>query len=77
MMPVVPMFHVNAWGTPYAAPAAGATLVMPGRHLDGASVANLMNDERVRVSAGVPTVWLGLLAASAQRAANGCTPSGG
>ena len=60
-MPVVPMFHVNGWGSAYAAPAAGAALVMPGRHLDGASVAKLMNDERVTVSAGVPTVWLGLL----------------
>ena len=60
-MPVVPMFHVNGWGTAYAAPAAGAALVMPGRHLDGASVAHLMNDERVTISAGVPTVWLGLL----------------
>ncbi len=61
MMPVVPMFHVNAWGIPYAAPAAGAALVMPGRHLDGASIAALMNDERVTTSAGVPTIWMGLL----------------
>ena len=61
VMPVVPMFHVNGWGTAYAAPAAGAALVMPGRHLDGASVAHLMNEERVVISAGVPTVWLGLL----------------
>ncbi len=60
-LPVVPMFHVNAWGTPYAGPMCGATLVMPGRHLDGASLAGLMNDERVSMSAGVPTVWLGLL----------------
>ncbi len=60
-LPVVPMFHVNAWGTPYAAPMAGASLVMPGRHLDGASVAGLMNEERVTMAAGVPTVWLGLL----------------
>lgn len=60
-LPVVPMFHVNAWGTPYAAPMAGTTLVMPGRHLDGASLAALMNTERVTMSAGVPTVWLGLL----------------
>lgn len=60
-LPVVPMFHVNAWGTPYGAPMVGATLVMPGRHLDGASLAGLMNDERVSMSAGVPTVWLGLL----------------
>ncbi len=61
VMPVVPMFHVNAWGTPFAAPLAGAALVMPGRHLDGASLAALMNEERVTVSAGVPTIWLGLL----------------
>ena len=60
-LPVVPMFHVNAWGTPYAAPMSGAALVMPGRHLDGASLAGLMNDEKVTMSAGVPTVWLGLL----------------
>ncbi len=61
VMPVVPMFHVNAWGIPYAAPMAGASLVMAGRHLDGPSVAALMNDERVTMSAGVPTVWMGLL----------------
>ncbi len=61
VLPVVPMFHVNAWGTPYGAPMVGASLVMPGRHLDGASLAKLMNDERVTISAGVPTVWLGLL----------------
>ena len=61
VMPVVPMFHVNAWGLPFAAPMAGATLVLPGRHLDGASIATLMNEEEVTVSAGVPTIWLGLL----------------
>jgi acyl-CoA synthetase (AMP-forming)/AMP-acid ligase II len=61
VMPVVPMFHVNAWGIPFAAPLVGATLIMPGRHLDGASVAALMNEERVTFSAGVPTIWLGLL----------------
>ena len=61
LLPVVPMFHVNAWGVPFAAPMAGAALVLPGRHLDGASVAALMNQERVTASAGVPTVWLGLL----------------
>lgn len=60
-MPVVPMFHVNGWGTAYAAPAMGAALIMPGRHLDGASLAGLMNAEGVHISAGVPTVWLGLL----------------
>ena len=62
VLPIVPMFHVNAWATPYAAPLAGASLVLPGRHLDGSSVAELMNNERVTFSAGVPTVWMGLLA---------------
>ena len=61
VMPVVPMFHVNAWGIPYAAPMAGASLVMPGRQLDGASVAAIINEERVTFTAGVPTVWMGLL----------------
>ncbi|MGI4955634.1 MAG: long-chain-fatty-acid--CoA ligase [Janthinobacterium lividum] len=61
VMPVVPMFHVNAWGLPYAAPMVGASLVMPGRQLDGPSVHALMNAERVTFSAGVPTVWMGLL----------------
>ncbi len=61
VLPVVPMFHVNAWGLPYAAPAAGSALIMPGRHLDGASLTQLMNDERVTMSAGVPTIWMGLL----------------
>ena len=61
VMPVVPMFHVNGWGVPFACPLVGATLVMPGRHLDGASVAALMNEEQVTSSAGVPTIWLGLL----------------
>ena len=61
VMPVVPMFHVNGWGIPYAAPLVGASLVMPGRHLDGPSVAALMNGERVTTSAGVPTIWMGLL----------------
>src|SRR3954447_15658383 len=61
VLPVVPMFHVNAWGIPYAAALTGATLVLPGRHLDGASMANVLNAERVTFTAGVPTVWLGLL----------------
>jgi fatty-acyl-CoA synthase len=61
VLPVVPMFHVNAWGLPFAAPMAGASLVLPGRLLDGASLTALMNAEGVTVSAGVPTVWLGLL----------------
>ena len=61
VLPVVPMFHVNAWGIPYLAAMTGTALVLPGRHLDGPSMANLLNTERVTVSAGVPTVWLGLL----------------
>ena len=61
VLPVVPMFHVNAWGTPYATALAGAALILPGRHLDGASMADLLNAERVTFTSGVPTVWLGLL----------------
>lgn len=61
ILPVVPMFHVNAWGIPYAAPLVGAKLVMPGKDLDGASLYTLMESEGVTFSAGVPTVWLGLL----------------
>ena len=61
VLPVVPMFHVNAWGLPYAAPLTGTKLVMPGPRLDGASLTELMNDEGVTMTAGVPTVWLGLL----------------
>ena len=61
MLPVVPMFHVNAWGIPYAAALTGATLVLPGRHLDGPNLTRLLNQEHVTMSCGVPTVWLGLL----------------
>jgi fatty-acyl-CoA synthase len=61
ILPVVPMFHVNAWGTPYAAPLAGCKLVMPGPHLDGASLHELFEQEQVTISAGVPTIWLALL----------------
>jgi 3-(methylthio)propionyl---CoA ligase len=57
----VPMFHANAWGLPYAVPAVGARLVLPGRHTDGASLAALIADEQVTVAVGVPTVWLGLV----------------
>ena len=62
ILPVVPMFHVNAWGLPYCAAMVGAKLVFPGAGLDGASVFELFEKEKVTVSAGVPTVWLGLLA---------------
>jgi fatty-acyl-CoA synthase len=59
---VVPMFHVNAWGMPYAGAMSGAKLVMPGPALDGKSVYELMRDERVTLALGVPTVWLALFA---------------
>jgi fatty-acyl-CoA synthase len=56
----VPMFHANGWGFPFAGPAAGAKLVLPGRHQDGPSLARLIDAERVTLGAGVATVWLGL-----------------
>jgi fatty-acyl-CoA synthase len=59
--PIVPMFHVNAWGLPFSAPMVGAKLVMPGPKLDGASLHELFEEEGVTYTAGVPTVWLGLL----------------
>jgi 3-(methylthio)propionyl---CoA ligase len=61
ILPVVPMFHVNAWGIPYGAAMTGMKIVFPGAALDGKSVYELMEAERVTVSAGVPTVWLMLL----------------
>ena len=57
----VPMFHANAWGLPFAAPAVGADLVLPNRVTDGASLARLIDHHQVTVAVGVPTVWLGLL----------------
>ena len=57
----VPMFHANGWGLPFAAPAAGTRLVLPGRALDGESLARLIGDEGVTVAVGVQTVWIGLL----------------
>ena len=61
ILPVVPMFHVNAWGLPYAACMTGAKLVMPGAGLDGKSLYELFETEGVTMAAGVPTVWQGLL----------------
>ncbi|MGH8673119.1 MAG: 3-(methylthio)propionyl-CoA ligase, partial [Burkholderiales bacterium] len=61
ILPVVPMFHVNAWGLPYSCALMGARIVFPGQHLDGKSLHELFESERVTMSAGVPTVWLGLL----------------
>jgi fatty-acyl-CoA synthase len=62
ILPVVPMFHVNSWGLVYVAPMTGAKLVLPGAALDGKSLYELFESEQVTLSAGVPTVWQGLLA---------------
>ena len=62
ILPVVPMFHVNAWGIPYASAMCGAKMVMPGPAMDGASIYELMESEGVTISAGVPTIWMMLLA---------------
>ena len=61
VLPVVPMFHVNAWGLPFTATMVGAKQVFPGPHLDPVSVLNLLADEGVTLTAGVPTVWLAIL----------------
>ncbi|CAN5401009.1 3-(methylthio)propionyl-CoA ligase [soil metagenome] len=61
VLPVVPMFHVNAWGLPYTVPMAGAKMVFPGAGMDGKSLYELFEQEKVTFSAGVPTIWLGLL----------------
>ena len=66
MLPVVPMFHVNAWGTPYAAAMVGCTVVLPGPGLDGPSLVNMIDTYKVTVALGVPTIWQGLLAAAKQ-----------
>ncbi|MEW6425839.1 MAG: long-chain fatty acid--CoA ligase [Bacillota bacterium] len=61
VMPVVPMFHANAWGSPFVAVWVGSKLVLPGRRLDPKSLLELIAQEKVTVSLGVPTIWLGLL----------------
>jgi fatty-acyl-CoA synthase len=61
ILPIVPMFHINGWCIPYAALVGGAKLVLPGPRLDGAALYELIEAEKVTVSAGVPTVWLGLV----------------
>jgi len=63
VLPVVPMFHANAWGIPYTATMSGAALVFPGPRLDAESVLDLLADERVTLTAGVPTVWMAMLKA--------------
>ncbi len=66
------MFHATAWGWPYAAAMSGAALIMPGRWLDGQTVLNTLNDERITYSGGVPTIWLGVL--DALRKSGGTLP---
>ncbi|MEM6482644.1 MAG: long-chain fatty acid--CoA ligase, partial [Pseudomonadota bacterium] len=61
VLPVVPLFHVNAWGLPFTAPLAGMNMIMPGQKLDGTSLYNLMAREKVHSAWGVPTIWAGLL----------------
>jgi len=63
ILPVVPMFHANAWGLAHAAVACGADLIMPGPDLSPAGLATLIEEERVTVAAGVPTIWMGVLPA--------------
>jgi acyl-CoA synthetase (AMP-forming)/AMP-acid ligase II len=67
LLPVVPLFHVNAWGLPYAAMLSGTPLVFPGPRLDGASLFDLLDGETVYSTWGVPTVWLGVLAEMKKR----------
>jgi fatty-acyl-CoA synthase len=61
ILPVVPMFHANAWGLAQAGPAAGATMIMPGPDLSGKAIADLIVEERVTIAAGVPTIWMQVL----------------
>jgi fatty-acyl-CoA synthase len=62
LLPIVPMFHANAWGIAFAAPMVGAKLVMPGPKMDAASICELMHQEDVTISAAVPTVWIDVIA---------------
>ena len=67
LLPVVPMFHVNAWGTPYAAALTGCSLILPGPNLDGDSLVSVIDDYKVTVALGVPTIWQSLLTAAKNR----------
>ncbi|MDE0927385.1 MAG: long-chain fatty acid--CoA ligase [Acidimicrobiales bacterium] len=62
ILPVVPMFHANAWGLAHAAVATGATMIMPGANLSAPALADLLESEKVTLAAGVPTIWMGVLA---------------
>ena len=57
LMPVTPMYHVNAWGTTYASSMVGTKLILPGPNIDGKSLINIINDEKVSISVGIPTIW--------------------
>jgi fatty-acyl-CoA synthase len=61
MLPVVPMFHANAWGMPFASALVGAKMVLPGPHLDAANIVDLFHREKVTITGGVPTIWMGVL----------------
>lgn len=61
ILPIVPMFHANAWAIAFSVPATGGSLILPGAGMDGKSVYEMLNDEKVSASAAVPTVWMGLL----------------
>ena len=61
VLPVVPMFHANAWGFPHAGIMLGSKIVLPGRYMDPLSVAKILSEEHVTISSGVPTIWIGLL----------------
>jgi len=73
VMPVVPMFHVNAWGVPYIAAMVGSKLVLPGPALDGRSLVQLIDSEGVTIALGVPTIWQGLLSALDQSCSSAST----
>jgi fatty-acyl-CoA synthase len=74
--PVVPMFHVNAWGIPFTAVMTGAKLAFPGPHLDAGSLLDLYQSEQVTLTAGVPTIWMGILQALEQAPARWKLPAG-
>jgi acyl-CoA synthetase (AMP-forming)/AMP-acid ligase II len=62
VLPVVPLFHANGWSLAFSAPMSGASMVMPGMKLDGASIYEMLNGFKVTCTAAVPTIWLALLA---------------
>lgn len=70
ILPVVPMFHVQAWGTPYAAAMVGASMIFPGPGLDGDSLVQLIDEYHVTIALGVPTIWQGLLASAKKLASS-------